>query len=104
MTSFDRLIRIADWLAEVHEGGPAADRAIHEALDLTGPAPSYTAEVAAALALLPPDFEAEWPITNAGGEVYATGRREGLLPDGLPHPHHGQASGERPAPWPCAAR
>ena len=89
MASFDRLIRIADRLAQVSEGSPAADRTIHEALGLTGPAPPYTTEVAAALALLPPDFEAEWPVSNAGGEVYGLVVRKGLL-DGLPHPHFGQ--------------
>jgi hypothetical protein len=43
---------------------------------------------AAALALLPPDFEADWP-TSIAGEVYAAVWRKGLL-DGLPYPHHGQ--------------
>ena len=50
--------------------------------------PVVLGDEAAALVLLPPGFEADWP-TSIAGEVYAAVWRRGLL-DGLPHPHHGQ--------------
>jgi hypothetical protein len=57
---------------------PAADHAIHEALELTGPAPPCTTEVAAALTLLPNGFEAHHRRRRAGlhhGEAPWRGRR-----------------------------
>ena len=86
--TFDRLIRIADRLGQVQAGSPAADQAIHQALDRSGPALTYTTAEEAAQSLLPAGFEL-LPATYAGGAVYAACRRRGT--DGeWPHPHHGQ--------------
>ena len=86
--SFDRLIRIADRLGQVQAGSPAADQAIHETLNRSGPVLAYTTVEDAAQSLLPAGFEL-LPATYAGGAVYAACRRSGT--DGeLPHPHHGQ--------------
>ena len=88
MTRYDRLLRIADRLRRLTAGSAAADSYIHRALGRDGPAPPYTSDEAAALALVPVGFEADWP-TSIAGEVYAAVWRKGLL-DRLPHPHHGQ--------------
>ena len=89
MSSFDRLIRIADRLAKVEAGRATADQAIHEALRRQGPIPPYTIDEAAARALLPPGFE--WiTATDSAGWVYAPCRRAGLDAGELPYPHHGQ--------------
>ena len=89
LTSFDRLIRIADRLAKVEAGSDAADAAIHEAIGQAGPVLSYTTDEAAARTLLPPGFE--WmPTTYSAGWVYAPCRRSGLVADGVPFPHHDQ--------------
>jgi hypothetical protein len=56
-TSFDRLICIADRLAEVTAGSLLADLAIHDALGLTGVVMPYTRNEAAARGLLPAGFE-----------------------------------------------
>jgi hypothetical protein len=86
--TFDRLIRIAYRLGQVRAGSPAADQAIHQALDRSGPVLAYTTAEDAARSLLPAGFEL-LPATYAGGAVYAACRRIGT--DGeLPHPHHGQ--------------
>ena len=86
--TFDRLIHIADRLGQVQAGSPAADQAIHQALDRSGPVLAYTAAEDAAQSLLPAGFEL-LPAIYAGGAVYAACRRSGT--DGeLPHPHHGQ--------------
>ena len=85
---FDRLIRIADRLGQVQAGSPAADQAIHQALDRSGAVLTYTTAEDAAQGLLPAGFEL-LPATYAGGAVYAACRRRGT--DGeWPHPHHGQ--------------
>ncbi|WP_043367485.1 hypothetical protein [Belnapia sp. F-4-1] len=89
MTSFDRLIRIADRLAVVKAGSRIADETIHQAIGRTGPAPFYTTDKAAARTLLPVGFE--WiTATSVGGRVYAPCRRSGRDADTLPFPHHGQ--------------
>ena len=86
--SFDRLIRIADRLGQVQAGSPAADQAIHQTLDRSGPVLTHTTAEEAAQSLLPAGFEL-LPATYTGGAVYAACRRIGM--DGeLPHPHHGQ--------------
>ena len=86
--TFDCLIRIAYRLGQVREGGPAADQAIHETLNLSGPVLAYTTAEDAARSLLAAGFEL-LPATYTGGAVYAACRRIGT--DGeLPHPHHGQ--------------
>jgi hypothetical protein len=86
--TFDRLIRIADRLGQVQAGSPAADQAIYETLNRSGPVLAYTVAEDAAQSLLPAGFEL-LPATYAGGAVYAACRRSGT--DGeLPHPHHGQ--------------
>ena len=86
--TFDRLIRIAYRLGQVREGSTAADQAVHETLNLSGPVLAYTTAEDAAQSLLPAGFEL-LPATYAGGAVYAACRRSGT--DGeLPHPHHGQ--------------
>ena len=86
--TFDRLIHIADRLGQVQAGSPAADQAIHQALDRSGPVLTYTTTEEAAQSLLPAGFEL-LPATFGGGAVYAACRRSGT--DGkLPHPHHGQ--------------
>jgi hypothetical protein len=85
---FDRLIRIADRLGQVQAGSPAADQAIHQALDRGGPVLAYTTAEEAAQSLLPAGFEL-LPAIFGGGAVYAACRHIGM--DGeLPHPHHGQ--------------
>jgi hypothetical protein len=66
LTHFDLSIRIADRLGRREEGNAVADRYIHETLGRTGPVLRYTREEAAALALVPPDFQAAWPTTVAG--------------------------------------
>ena len=83
--SFDRLIRIADRLGQVQAGSPAADQAIHQALDRSGPVLTYTTAEDAAQGLLPAGFEL-LPATYAGGAVYAACRRIGTDWE-LPHPH-----------------
>ena len=86
--TFDRVIHIADRLGQVQAGSPAADQAIHQALDRSGPVLAYTVAEDAAQSLLPAGFEL-LPATFGGGAVYAACRRIGM--DGeLPHPHHGQ--------------
>jgi len=50
--------RIADQLESVGKGGPAADLAIHRALDRRGNPAAYTTDQAAAKALIPPGHEA----------------------------------------------
>ena len=86
--TFDRLIRIADRLGQVQAGSPAADLAIYETLNRSGPVLAYTVAEDAAQSLLPAGFEL-LPATYAGGVVYAACRRIGA--DGeLPHQHHGQ--------------
>jgi hypothetical protein len=94
MTSFDRLIRIADRLAKVKAGSEVADRTIHGSLGRLGPVLPYTTDEAVARSLLPPGFE--WMATiHAAGCVYASCRRAGF--DGeWPHPHHGQWSATLP--------
>jgi hypothetical protein len=89
VTPHDRFLAIAGRLRRLTAGSPVADAYIHRALGRDGPAPPYTRSEAAALALLPDGFEADWPTTIAG-EVYAAVWRSGIGPDGLPHPHHGQ--------------
>ena len=85
---FDRLIRIADRPGQVQAGSPAADQAIYETLNRSGPVLAYTTVEDAAQSLLPAGFEL-LPATYAAGEVYVACRRSGT--DGeLPHPHHGQ--------------
>jgi hypothetical protein len=86
--TFDRLIRIADRLGQVQAGSPAADQAIHQALNRSGPVLAYTTVEDAAQSLLPAGFEL-LPATYAGGAVYAACRRIGTDRE-LPHPHHGQ--------------
>jgi hypothetical protein len=88
LTPHARFLAIADRLRRLTAGSAEADSYIHRALGRAGPVLPYTSNEAAALALLPPDFEADWPTTG-GGEVYAAVWRRGLL-DGLPYPHHGQ--------------
>ncbi|TDH57609.1 hypothetical protein E2C06_35805 [Dankookia rubra] len=86
--TFDRLIRIADRLGRVQAGNAAADQAIYQALNRSGPVLAYTVAEDAAQSLLPAGFEL-LPATYAGGAVYAACRRSGT--DGkLPQPHHGQ--------------
>jgi hypothetical protein len=88
MTSFSRLIRIADRLAKVEAGSAAADQAIHDAIGRAGQVLPYTTRDEAAQRLLPPDFE--WmAVTYSAGWVYAPCRRSGL-DNGMSHPHHGQ--------------
>jgi hypothetical protein len=88
MTQSARLLRIADRLAQVDAGTPAADQAIHQALGRTGPVLPYTTDVAAVRGLLPSGFE--WLATvYSAGWVYEACRCVGL-DEGLPHPHHGQ--------------
>lgn len=88
LTPHARFLAIADRLRRLTAGSAEADGYIHHALGRTGPVLAYTRAEAAALALLPPGFEADWPTTIAG-ETYAAVWRTGLL-DGLPYPHHGQ--------------
>ena len=88
MTPHARFLAIADRLRRLTAGSAMADQFIHETLGQDGAAPPYTSDEAAALALVPVGFEADWP-TSIVGEVYAAVWRKGLL-DGLPHPHHGQ--------------
>jgi hypothetical protein len=86
--TFDRLIRIADRLGQVQAGSPAADQAIYETFNRSGPVLAYTTVEDAARSLLPAGFEL-LPATYAGGAVYAAYRRIGTHGE-LPHPHHGQ--------------
>jgi hypothetical protein len=86
--TFDRLIHIADRLGQVQAGSPAADQAIHQALDRSGPVLAYTTAEDAAQNLLPAGFEL-LPATYAGGAVYAACRHSETNGE-LPHPHHGQ--------------
>ena len=77
------MIHIADRLGQVQAGSPAADQAIHQALDRSGPVLTYTTAEDAAQSLLPAGFEL-LPATFGGGAVYAACRRIGM--DGeLPH-------------------
>ena len=71
--SFDRLIRIADRLGQVQAGSPAADQAIHQALDRSGPVLAYTEDEDAAQSLYlpasnccPPPLAAEQSMRLAG--------------------------------------
>ena len=83
-----RLIRIADRLAQLEAGSDAANKAIHDALGLSGAVRDYTTSEAAARSLLPDGFEWLQPVHSAG-TVYMACRRSGL--DGeFPYPHHGQ--------------
>ena len=89
MSSFERLIRIADRLAVIKAGSRVADETLHQAIGRSGPAPPYTTDEAAARTILPPGFE--WvTATYAAGRVYAPCRRSGRDADTLPFPHHGQ--------------
>ena len=86
--TFDQLIHIADRLGQVQAGSPAADQAIHQTLNLSGPVLAYTTAEDAAQSLLPAGFEL-LPAIFGGGAIYAACRRSGT--DGeLPHQHHGQ--------------
>lgn len=88
MSTFDRLIRIADRLGKLETGSPVADHFIHDALGRDGPVFAYSSNEAAAGLLLPAGFE--WrEATYSSGLVYASCRRMGL-DDEQPHPHHGQ--------------
>ena len=53
MTPFNRLIRNADRLGQVHAGSPEADRTIHEVIGRIGTALPYTTAEEAAHSLLP---------------------------------------------------
>jgi hypothetical protein len=99
MNRFDRLIRIADRLAQVAAGSPAADQAIHDAFGLAGHILPYTTSETAARTLLPPGFEILPHLI--GNPIYASCRRTGL-DGGLPYPHHGQW-GATPALALCGA-
>ena len=86
-TRSDHLIRIADRLGSVKAGSLLADITIHNALGLVGPVQPYTTNEAAALSLLPADFEWLDPVYSSG-VVYIGCRRAGL--DGRwPRPHYG---------------
>jgi hypothetical protein len=76
MSRKDRLFRIANRLGKVSTGSAEADRAIHEALDRTGPILPHTTDDVAAEQLLPPGFEL-YDATYAGARVYASCRRSG---------------------------
>jgi hypothetical protein len=86
--TFDRLISIAYRLGQVGAGSPAADQAIHQVLNRSGPVLAYTTAEDAAQSLLPAGFEL-LPATYAGGAVYAACRRS-EADGGVPYPHHGQ--------------
>lgn len=89
MTTFDRLIRLADRLCKDEAGSPEADRAIHDALGREGPVLAYTSDEQAARLLLPAKFE--WmEHTYSGDRIYAACRRSGRDDDGLRYPHQGQ--------------
>lgn len=88
MSTFDRLMSIADQLGKMEIGNPVADRFIHDALGRAGPVLAYSRNEAAAGLLLPGGFV--WcETTYSSGLVYASCQRRG--PDGdQSHPHHGQ--------------
>jgi hypothetical protein len=89
MTTFDRLIRIADHLGQAEHGSPEVDRAVHDALGQAGPVLAYTRNEAATRLLLPAKFE--WmEHTYSAGMVYAACRRSGRDDDGLRYPYQGQ--------------
>ena len=85
--SFDRLIHIADRLGRVQVGSPAADQAIHQALDRCGTVLTYTTAEDVAQSLLPAGFELLPATFGAGG---------GLC--GLPAQRDGWRVAA-PAPW-----
>jgi hypothetical protein len=88
MTIFAHLTQLADRLSLLPTGSIEADRSVHVALGLVGPAPAYTCQEAAARTLLPAGFE--WlPPNYSSGSVYAACRRSGTNGD-RPHPYHGQ--------------
>jgi hypothetical protein len=93
LTPHARFLAIADRLRRLAAGSAEADSYIHRTLGRAGPPLPYTRDEAAALALLPDGFEADWP-TSIAGEVYAAVWRKGLL-DGLPYSHHGQCGATR---------
>jgi hypothetical protein len=62
---FDYLIRLANRLAKVEAGSPAADQAIHAALGRSGPVLPYTRDDAAVRELLPEGFETTTPAPGA---------------------------------------
>src|SRR3954452_15781003 len=71
--TFDRLIRIAYRLGQGRTVSPAADQAIHQTLNCSGPVLAYTTVEDAARSLLPAGFEL-LPATYAAGKVYAACR------------------------------
>ncbi|SDB74622.1 hypothetical protein [Belnapia rosea] len=86
MSRFERLICIANRLAEIKAGSAVADETLHQTIDRSGPVLPYTTDEAAARTLLPPGFE--WaPATYMARSVYAMCRRTGRAADGLPHRH-----------------
>ena len=89
LTRYDRLLHIADRLAQVTAGSAEADRAIHVAVGLAGSVQPCSTDEAAARTLLPAGFE--WmDITPTAGWIYAPCRLAGADQDGLAYPHHGQ--------------
>ncbi len=100
--TFERLIRIADWLAVIKAGSRVADETLHQAIGRSGPAPLYTTNEAAARMILPPGFE--WvTATYAAGRVYA--RHAAALAATLTRCRFRiMGNGDGPCRYPCAGR